>query len=158
MGNFAFFMFLRLNRPMLLDGFREWLGAHSMTDLKTMVDSNQVPPFQSDWVYNCIQFKAGIADITMAMWFEFIAEANPELGDYINSKGVDGGRYLAMLRERFLYLLEHPEEAKAVELPAAPADPIVNLHCDKCGKSWPVRKSKVEDVAECPFCHAGAKA
>lgn len=158
MANLAFIMFLRLNRPMLLNGFREWLGKHTMEELKNMVDNNIVPPFQADWVRNCVQFKSGIADITMAMWFEFIYESSPDLGDYINSKGVDGGRYLAMLRQRFLYLLDHPEEAETTELPAQPADPVVNLRCDKCNKSWPVRQSKVSEVKECPFCHAGANA
>jgi hypothetical protein len=158
MGNFAFFWFLRVNRPMLLNGFRSWLEQHTLPELKNMVDNNIVPPFQSDWVHNCVQFKSGISDITMKMWLEFITESSPELGAYITGKGEAGDQYLDILRQRFLYLLDHPDEADEQAAPASSSDPVVSLHCDKCDKSWPVRQNKVSEVIECPFCHARADA
>ncbi|MDD5700631.1 MAG: hypothetical protein PHU23_01160 [Dehalococcoidales bacterium] len=151
MANPMFFIMLRLKRKDFINGFREWLGKNSIKELKGMVLRGEFPALQPDWITNCASYKDGIKDITFEMWFEFIAEANPELADYLNSLGVEGGRYLGKLREYFLDLLEHPEK---LSLAAADAPKIATeiLTCSICGKSWPATEEESAKTEKCPYC------
>jgi hypothetical protein len=155
-ANAAFFIFLRLQRGNLIKGFRGWLGQNSLEELKVMIKQGKYPAVKSDWVAACVEFKDGIESIPFEMFFEFIAEANPELADYINSLGREGGKYLGGLRACFLDLLEHPEKVP-MDTPDTEVPTMITVSCDHCNNKWTVKENEVDNVKECPFCHTGAK-
>jgi hypothetical protein len=156
MSEAFFFMFLRNKRKDFVNGFREWLGQNSLVELKAMIRNGEFPALKEDWVINCLPYKEGIKRIPFPMFFEFIAEASPELADHINSLGYEGGVYLGKLRNHFIECLEHPESMQAIaRAPAADLDAeTVIATCDKCGKSIPIKKSDLEQNQVCPFCNA----
>lgn len=154
MANAAFYIFLRMNRGKLIKGFRDWLGKNSLDELKVMIKKGELPEIQPEWVITASEHKEGIRDVSFKMWFEFIAEANPALADYINSLGYDGGAYIGKLRAHFLDLCDHPEK---MQLMATAGPVVVTLHCDKCDWRWPIAEDRVTTVEKCPHCGARVK-
>ncbi|MDD4967307.1 MAG: hypothetical protein PHD44_10190 [Halothiobacillus sp.] len=156
MSEAFFFMFLRNKRKDFVKGFREWLGQNSLEELKSMIQNGEFPALKEEWVNNCIPYKGGIKAIPFPMFFEFIAEASPELADHINSLGYEGGVYLGELRNYFIECLDHPENMRVTTgTPAAEPDAAtVIATCDKCGKTVPIKKSDLDQSQVCPFCNA----
>ena len=152
-ANAAFYIMLRMNRGKMIKGFRDYLCERPLDEMKEMIKKGEIPPFQADWIATAAEFKDGIKSIKFQMVWEFVAEASPELAEYINSLGHDGGMYLAKMWSTFLDYLDHPEK---IPLTAKNTTSMIKLTCDQCHKSWPVPEDQADKVDKCPFCGAPA--
>lgn len=149
-ANAAFYIMLRMNRGKIIKAFQDYLCQHPLEEMKALIKKGEIPPFKPEWIAGAVEFKDGIKQIKFEKVCEFISEASPELFDYINSLGYEGGMYLAKLWVYFIDLLDHPEKIQMIA--QENAVPMLKLTCDKCRKSWPVPEDQADKVEKCPFC------
>ena len=155
-SKFAFFAYLRINRENIIEGFRKWVEDYGLENMKETIKKGEFPPVAPDLFAQASGYMEYIEDISVDYLAELIAEALPEIAKYLISLGPDGGVYLVKLRMHFLELCRHPEKAPAVAAVSNAMD-VVKVTCDKCQKSFPVKKNEVSKLEKCPFCGASAK-
>jgi hypothetical protein len=153
----AFFTYLRMNREKIIEELQKKVSAYGMEKLKEIIRKGEYPDVAPDIFTQASGHIEYIEAISVEYLFELIAEGVPELAEYIISMGIDGVVYLAKLRLHFLELCRHPEQAPAVASAPSTDTDFVTVKCDKCSKAFPVKKSELAKLEECPFCHASAK-
>jgi hypothetical protein len=152
----AFFFYLRINREKIIEGFRKWVEEYGLENMKATIRKGEFPAVAPDLFAKATDYMEYVDSISVEYLAELIVEAVPEIAEYLISLGPEGGVYLAKLRLHFLELCRHPEEAPVATI--TPNDSEFNIiYCDKCEKSFPVKKNELDKLSECPFCHAPAK-
>jgi uncharacterized protein (DUF1919 family) len=148
----AFFFFLRLPRAEIVDKFIKWVDDYGLENLKSLIQRGEFPTVAPDLFAKSNDYLEYLQDISVDYLVEIIVEASPEIAEYLVYMGPAGGVYLAKLRLHFLKLAQHPEEAPIPSIVASPDTEVVRVTCDKCHKSFPVKRNEFNENAKCPFC------
>ncbi len=146
---FIFEWALEMNRDEIVAGFKKWMDLTPEAEWHRMIDGGVFPKLPGEYFQQASQYIEYIEKFSLQDLIEFLAEARPDLVMYINNCPT-GGEYIVALREHMLNCIRESGQAPAME--------IVTVTCDKCNKSFPAKKSEVEQIKKCPLCGAPSNA
>lgn len=147
-SRFAFEFFLESMRPRILEGLRNYLRKVEPDGLRDMIKLNRFPDVKNLNFAFLADNTEHLEHISALRLMEFLAEARPDLAQTIMEAARPGADYLAALRRHLLDRIK----AAGSPLEDGPIPELAQATCDKCGKSWPVEKSKSGAIDKCVFC------
>ncbi len=149
-SQFLFELGIEMKRDEIVAGFKTWMDQTPEDQWHKMIDSGAFPQLPAEYFAQAGQYLEYIEQLSLQDIIEFLAEARPDLVVYMNNCPT-GGEYIRSLRSHFIKCIKDSVNGSA----AIPE--MATLACSQCNKTWPVKKSEVPNVKECPFCRSPAQ-
>jgi len=152
LGAFAFEMMIEQFWPQIIGGMRRFLAGTTQEQIPGMIKRKEYPYIEPAYFAEASEFIEHLEKVSVVRLTEAINAARPDLVEVLERQGLAGAEYLVALRQHLLECLRDPRRVPAAR---QKKEEYATARCDKCGRSWPVKKSEASHVTECPFCHHG---
>ena len=156
-SRFLFEWTIEMMHDKIVQGLRQNLTSIKADDIPAMVRESRFPPLEHLDLSIMADNTEYLESITELRLLKLLGEARPDIANAIMEMDVSGAEYIVRLRAHLLGMVKHPEKALSESTDYKPelVDAEVIVRCDKCMKTWSVKKSEVSEIGKCPFCNAG---